>query len=106
MEMVVCSLSNKECMVHQCKNCPERENLTTILKQRQQFSEESDIVFKQWETTDRTKLNTLTLSTDEFLELVDNKIQSLTAHSFIAKSQAQYLKSQKKSFSSCCNRTC
>ena len=54
-------------------------------------------VFKQWQSTDRTTLNTLTLPTDEFIEFAASQLGKLTSHFFIAKSQAQYLKNRKES---------
>ena len=56
-----------------------------------------EVVFKQWQSTKRTTLNTLTLPTDEFIEFAASPLDKLTSHSFIAKSQAQYLKNRKES---------
>jgi len=57
--------------------------------------QEYDVVFKQWESTDRTRLNTLTLPVDEFIELAASEINDLTAHSYISKSLVQHLKFRK-----------
>jgi len=65
MKMIVCDLSNKQCMFHRCSNRPGKENLILQLQQLPSFTEDSEIVFKQWESTDRANLNTLTLPADE-----------------------------------------
>ena len=47
-------------------------------------------------STNRTELVTQTLSVDEFIDLLVKNIDNLTAHSYIAKCQARYLKSRKE----------
>ena len=45
---------------------------------------------------DRTDLLTVKLSSNEFIELLCEKLNKITSHSFIAKSQAKYLKHLKE----------
>ena len=61
------------------------------------LEQNSEVIFKQWQSTDRTTLNTWTLPTDEFIELAASQLDKMTAYSFIAKSQAQHLKNRKES---------
>ena len=42
--------------------------------------------------TDRTELTSMILSQNEFINLLVEKLNNITTHSFIAKSQASYLK--------------
>ena len=58
------------------------------------------VEFKQWTTTDRTDLQTLRLPVDEFIELLCEKLDKITTHSFIAKAQSSYLKQLKESLTS------
>jgi len=97
MQIIVCDTTNKNCMVHRCSNCPGKVALISKLQELECLEETSEIKFKQWQSTDRTTLNSLTLPKDEFIELATSKLDKLTAHSFIAKSQAQYLKNRKES---------
>ena len=98
MKMIVCDLSNKQCMLHRCSNCPGKKILYILqLQQLSSFTEYNEVVFKQSESTDKANLNTLTLLADEFIELAACKIDSLTAHSFNSKTQTQYLKPRKES---------
>ena len=84
-------------MVHRCPDCPGKSALVSKLQQLDCLEETFEIIFKQWQSTDRTTLNTLTLLTDEFIEFAASQLDKLTSHSFIAKSQAQYLKNRKES---------
>ena len=52
---------------------------------------EFEIEFKQWTTTDRTELVHNALPADEFIEELCEKLDKITSHSYIAKSQAKYL---------------
>ena len=55
-------------------------------------NEEDDIQisFKQWTTTDRTEL--VARCESDWLELLVSKLDKITTHSYIAKSQAAFLK--------------
>ena len=81
---------------YRCPDCPGKNAVFAKLQEMECFFE-ADVEFKQWQSTDRTSLNTLKLPTDEFVELVATKFDNLTAHSYIAISQAQYLKTRKES---------
>ena len=53
----VCDLSNKSCMVH-CSHCSKCHGKCFHLQLGTNGSFQEDDVFKQWESTDRTRLNT------------------------------------------------
>ena len=97
MKAIVCDTSNKNCMVHRCPACPGKSALVSKLQQLDCLVEMDEVIFKQWQSTDRTTLNTLALPTDEFIEFAASQLDKLTSHSFIAKSQAQHLKNRKES---------
>ena len=54
--------------------------------------EEQTISFKQGTITDCSELVTRTVLVTDFIDLLLNQIDILTMHSYIIKSQAQYLK--------------
>ncbi len=89
MEMVVCSRENNECMVHRCYKCPGTTPLRAYL-QDALASDQQEIPFKQWQSTDRSELVNQILAVDEFIDLLVNSIDKLTSHSYIAKCQAKY----------------
>ena len=95
MARIVCDITDKMCMVYRCENCPEDPLVETL---RNSFGETDEFIqFQQWESTDRSQIVTVSLPVDEFIANAVKKISNLTSHSFIAKSQAKYLKSRKDS---------
>ena len=58
---------------------------------------DSELHYCQWDTTDRASLTTLTATYEEYKELLVESINKLTRHSYLAKAQAQYVKSKKES---------
>ena len=96
MEMVVCD-TNLECMVHRCENCPGYTALEKFVQDKlTELEIDDDVMYSQWESTDRTTLRSITSDVDEFVDLLVYSVDNLTTHSFIAKSQAQYLKKRKE----------
>ena len=84
---VVCNPDSKICMVHRCSNCPGKDALHQYLQEVPHSSDQ--ITFQQWVSTDRTTM--VTMKPFEFQEFLANKIDLLTAHSYISKCQARYL---------------
>ena len=96
MKIFVCDIENMECMVHKCENCPGSDALHTYLQKKfKEYDVDDDITFSQWDSTDRTALRTCTAPAEDFLEQLVYKIDKLTTHSFIVKSQVRYLKTRK-----------
>ena len=104
MDMMVCSRDSKECMIHRCPNCPaDTQDLENYLfEQLQPEIEEDDednlftIQFQQWTNVDRSELVQQIMPVDDFISLLVEKLNTLTAHSYIAKAQAKYLKKCKE----------
>lgn len=92
LHKLVCDLQSEECMLHRCPNCPDVSVIREYLMQLEIMETKDIIVFKQWIHTDRESLETLTKSTDDFVDLLVDKLVVLTKHHFTAKSQSQYLK--------------
>lgn len=57
--------------------------------------EEDEFRYKEWTSTERAELLTKTCSKSELLELLTDKAISFLTHMFIAKQQAEYLKTSK-----------
>ena len=102
MSMLVCDRDSKECMVHRCPNCPESSVLPDYLLEQLLQEEEDDdenadeIRFQQWTTVDRSELLQQALPVTQFIEVLVDKMNDLTAHSYIARAQAHYLKQCKE----------
>ena len=110
IDMIVCDSESNKCMVHRCEKCPGINNVKATLKRvffdNNDDDSESDldrdisvsesITYKQWTTNDRADLVSLTTTVGEFIEDLCGKLDTITAHSYIAKAQANYLKSLKE----------
>ena len=95
-------------MIQQCENCQGVENVEQFLHDylnpndpndmdgdRENDTEQTEIKLKQWTMTDRTELTSMILPHNEFVNLLVKKLDNITAHSFITRSQASYLKQLK-----------
>ena len=66
MSKLVCSTSNKLCMVHRCSECPGKNALIEHLKNELPVYEheyeyfDDELTFQQWQSTDRTTIVTVT----------------------------------------------
>ena len=95
MEKIGCDTTSLECMVHTVKieNCPGFLALETFIKNKfEELDIDDDVTYSQWESTDRTILRSHTAEVDDFIELLVYSVDNLTTHSFVVKSQSQYLK--------------
>eukprot|EP00795_Rhopilema_esculentum_P005762 gene5762-11041_t len=55
-----------------------------------------EITYKAWVTVDRTSLETITMSTDDFIMTLTENLQQLKRHGFIARMQATYYRDAKE----------
>ncbi|XP_065679428.1 uncharacterized protein LOC136081787 isoform X1 [Hydra vulgaris] len=84
-------------MLAQCDNCPGKETLTKYMYEIfGEYEDDFEIHYKQWQTTDRATLLSLTADVSTFVELLVSCFEKLQAHSFIAHSQSQYLNQLKQ----------
>lgn len=98
LSKVACNLEKENCMLHGCPLCPGPLILNQYLYELMEI--ESEIVdntlnYKQWTTTDRCELLSLTETIDDFVERLTDQVVQLKSHHFIAKSQSQYLRNRK-----------
>jgi len=100
IEMMVCSTENKMCMIHRCPNCPGTAAVKEYLQGAIESDLGEDIMFQQWQGTDRAMLVSQAATVEEFIEITVEALNKLTGHSFIAKSQAKYLKEKKMNLDS------
>ena len=113
--MVACKLDSKECMVQRCRSCPGKQKVQTFHEKNLLSKKESDnddgdsddnddesgeneetSTYNQWTMTDRAELISRTVTTEEFVNILIKKIEKITAHSYITRAQAQYLKDLKE----------
>ena len=84
-------------MLHSCEKCPGVTGLSQYLQEKCNCNDDSidTVMYKQWETTDQTTLHTHAMPLPEFIEVLGQKTETLASHHFIARNQAEYLRSLK-----------
>ena len=97
LQHLVCDTENNICMEHRCQNCPGIDGLLNkLMEMFSDMDDEEPIHFQQWQSTDRTQIMTLSLPRFEFLQLLAEKLDHLSAHLYIAKAQAAYMRHRKE----------
>ena len=96
MANIVCSLDEKECMMHCCESCPGTSALMEFLNQFAGCDKEEEFHYSGWDTTDWATLTTITTAYEEYKETLVNVTDNLTKHSHLAKCQAKFLKLKKE----------
>ena len=81
------------CYFKQCSECQNNVNPKRILTELLDSKLIHEITYKSWVSTDRTSLETITKSTEEFLEMFMESLDKLLRHDFTAKLQSAFLKS-------------
>ena len=87
MEIMVCNIGNKECMVHCCDNCTGAASLQLFLENKSEELEIYDIIFTQWQNTNRPTTVTQTTDRTCYIKLLVDVLDQLTSHSFTTKCQ-------------------
>ena len=83
--------------MNRCEYCPGRAGLKQFLdEQLRDVDSESEFLYKQWSSTDRMSLTTVTTTCEEYKDVLIDAIDKLTKHSYLAKCQAQYLNNNNK----------
>ena len=101
LEMCVCDVTRKDCMLNKCEDCPGFENVVDFLRNEicKKWSADDTISFKQWEKVDHSELMDDELPVDEFLEVIVEKLKKLLSRHFIYKRQQNFLKNKKETLS-------
>lgn len=92
---LVCDVESKTCMLGKCSECPGPEALLDVLRNESDMLPD-EIAFKQWVHTDRAELITQLLPSEDFLNLLVEKIELLKSHHYVSKTQAQHFKDTKE----------
>ena len=84
-----------DCFLENCQKCSNYEEFGQQLIALMERFLIDEVNFKVWINVDRTTLETLTKSSDKFIELLSEKLHLLKRHDFVAKQQAMFLKKAK-----------
>lgn len=104
MNLIVCDITSKQCMIHRCEDCPGQkaaaEKFLSRIKEELLMDEDDTITFKQWEHSDRSTITTQVLCIEDFVAKLCDQLNILTAHHYTAIAQAAYLKYCKENLDS------
>ena len=79
-------------IIFRCEKCPGIDKLRDHLCDSLETQADSDIVYQQWNGTDRTTLISDSTSLHHLIDMIVSSIDTLTTHSYTAKAQSKYLK--------------
>ena len=93
----MCEAPTRQCYMGDCVNCSTKEDDLKIQVSdafEQDFVDE--VEFKQWTNTDRSQLELLSLSVEEFVELIVSSLQKLKKHFFINQQQQAAIRKKRE----------
>lgn len=90
LSKIMCQIPTSQCYLGNCKNCPLIESLKQLLLDHMEQEMIDSITYKQWVSVDRCNFETLTKSTEEFVENLCEQLVILKTHSFIAHQQSAF----------------
>ena len=96
---LLCNPAQPDCFFGRCESCPGPDGLKSDLASIFEELSIDEITYKSWISVDRTNLETIVKSADDFLDGLIQSLVQLQRHSFIAKQQALYLKHAKENLS-------
>lgn len=90
LKFIVCKDPTIGCFSNKCKECPGTEQLAEMLKIKFDDAMIDTIKFSRWISVDRSTLETLEMSADDFVDTLCCELKTLLLHDFIAKQQTSY----------------
>lgn len=87
---ILCSPPREECWLNTCKQCEDTSALETKLVNIFNELDIDEICYKQWQSTDRTELMSITETSHDFVQSLIAKLQVLKVHMFINNMQTKY----------------
>jgi len=92
---MLCTVQSTNCFLGLCNECP---GVTNIIEQLEKNFEDKlieTVNYKQWITSERTSLQTLISSVDEYLESLSSGLNKLLLHSFLVNKQREFMNNKK-----------
>jgi hypothetical protein len=98
LALMSCNPPTDDCLMDNCTQCPEEDVLQEDLQDILECNTTDAIKYNQWlTTTDRCNLDTVTSTSDEFVEKFISSLKKLNVHDFVAHQQSSVLKETKSS---------
>ena len=97
LAMIMCNPPSLNCIFRKCEMCSGTEKLQRLLEDMFDDHMIDKVQYRKWFTTDRSTLEIVEKSVNDFIPAFCDEIEKLTAHDFVAKSQSSYLQDLKHS---------
>ena len=96
LAQLMCTNPTPACHLDECVHCPGVKPLSRELKRLLSDSVVETVEFRVWQSTDRCTLATEKLPTDDFVDLLVDRLKTLKTHHFIAREQSAFVKDRKE----------
>ena len=96
---IMCNPPSEDCWLNDCEHCEDSSRLEDELVEIFSELDIEEVSYKQWESTDRTELVTVTENTQEFVTNLVAKLQVLKVHMFIHDMQTKFFHQVKNNLS-------
>ena len=93
--LTMCNPSQPSCNLGTCEFCPRTEKLMQAMEDIFMDLSIDEIQYCNWVSVDRTNLIQLVNDVPSFLDILNENLQKLRTHHFIAKEQARFLDEKK-----------
>jgi hypothetical protein len=90
-----CNPPAEDCLMNACAQCPEEDVLQETLQDALECNVTDAITCNQWLRTNRCKLDTVTSTSDEFVENSISSLKKLKAHDLVVHQESSFLKETK-----------
>ena len=87
---IICNPPQPDSFFWICSSCPGISDLKEHLHKLLDNNMIETVQYKQWISTDRSTLETITKSADDFVESFCEQLKMLLTHSFVAKQQSTF----------------
>jgi hypothetical protein len=92
LALMSCNPPTEDCLTNNCTQCPEEDVLQEDLHDILECNNINAITYNLWPFTNRCNLNTVTFTSDEFLEKFVSSLKKLKVNDFVAHQQSSFLK--------------
>ena len=95
-KFIQCKKPTTDCHLLQCNKCPNTEKLSDFLLELLKKNKIEQVIFSTWQSTDRCTLKQECLPSDEFIEVLCDRIKVLITHSFISNEQTKFISDKRE----------
>ena len=96
---ISCDLENRNCMLRNCTECPNLDNLNDYITKiftDYEYSGSDLVKYREWLHTDRSELIIQHVEVEDYIEKLLCRLENIKSHYFITKTQSSHLKKEKE----------